>query len=44
MLRYDGEAGKGDHRHLLGAETSYEFFSPDQLVADFQADIAKVLR
>ena len=44
ILRYDNEAGKGDHRHLLGDETSYEFIPPDQLIADFQADIAKVLR
>lgn len=42
--RYDNETGKGDHRHLFGAETSYQFHSPDQLIADFQADIAKVLK
>jgi hypothetical protein len=25
VLRYDNEAGKGDHRHLGSAETRYKF-------------------
>ena len=32
---YDNERGKGDHRHLKGAEAPYMFRSVEQLVADF---------
>ena len=35
VLRYDNEAGKGDHRHVRGKEMKYRFVSVDQLVADF---------
>jgi hypothetical protein len=41
VLRYDNEAGKGDHRHIDQAEESYAFVSPEKLVADFQADITR---
>ena len=41
VLRYDNEAGKGDHRHFRGKESAYVFTTPDQLIADFQADIAR---
>ena len=41
VLRYDNEAGKGDHRHYSGKETAYVFVSPEKLVADFQRDIAR---
>lgn len=41
VLRYDNEAGKGDHRHWAGKESAYAFVDPDKLVADFQADIAR---
>ena len=41
VLRYDNEAGKGDHRHYAGKELAYAFSDPDQLIADFQADIAR---
>lgn len=40
VLRYDNERGKGDHRHWNGTETAYQFTTPQQLVADFLADIA----
>jgi hypothetical protein len=40
VLRYDNEAGKGDHRHLGAEETPYGFVSVDQLVDDFLADVA----
>ena len=39
VLRYDNEAGKGDHRHLGDVETSYHFTSPAQLLADFWTDV-----
>jgi hypothetical protein len=41
VLRYDNEVGKGDHRHYGGKESIYKFTTPDQLVADFQRDIAR---
>jgi hypothetical protein len=41
VVRYDNEAGKGDHRHVGGRENAYTFETPDQLVADFQRDIAR---
>jgi hypothetical protein len=41
VLRYDNEAGKGDHRHIGGKETTYVFGSVDQLLDDFLADVAR---
>jgi len=41
VVRYDNEAGKGDHRHYGGKETSFVFSGVDQLLADFQQDIAR---
>jgi len=41
VVRYDNEAGKGDHRHFGGAEKPYAFSDVDTLLADFQADIAR---
>lgn len=41
VLRYDNEAGKGDHRHVGLKETPYVFVSIDQLVDDFLADAAE---
>lgn len=40
VLRYDNEAGKGDHRHIGAAESPYVFTTPEQLYADFMADVA----
>jgi hypothetical protein len=39
VLRYDNEAGKGDHRHVGEVETAYRFTAPDQLLADFWRDV-----
>lgn len=39
VLRYDNEAGKGDHKHVGGEEISYAFVSPETLLADFWADV-----
>ncbi len=39
MLRYDNEAGKGDHRHVRDNEESYAFVDPDALLADFWRDV-----
>jgi len=41
VLRYDNEVGKGDHRHSGGQESAYLFTTPEQLIADFQNDIAR---
>jgi Family of unknown function (DUF6516) len=40
-LRYDNEAGKGDHKHEGDAEVSYDFISLSSLLDDFRADILK---
>ena len=42
VLRYDNEAGKGDHRHVRQREYAYAFRSLEQLLADFQADVRRV--
>jgi Family of unknown function (DUF6516) len=39
VLRYDNEAGKGDHLHVLDAEKPYEFTDPDTLLDDFWRDV-----
>ena len=41
VLRYDNEVGKGDHRHFSGEESVYAFSTPEKLIADFQADVAR---
>ena len=41
VLRYDNEAGKGNHRHVDDAEGPYDFTTPEVLVADFWRDVEK---
>jgi Family of unknown function (DUF6516) len=41
VIRYDNETGKGDHRHFKNKESAYKFTTPNQLIADFQRDIAR---
>ena len=41
VLRYDNEAGKGDHRHVGDVETEYQFTTPDRLLADFWQDVGQ---
>jgi hypothetical protein len=41
VIRYDNEAGKGDHRHYAGHESRYKFTTPDRLMKDFENDIAR---
>ena len=43
VLRYDNEAGKGDHVHIGSRERPYRFVDPDRLVTDFFADVRKWL-
>lgn len=42
VVGYDNERGKGDHKHLGDAEFPYSFISPQQLMADFLADVKGV--
>ena len=41
VLRYDNEAGKGDHKHVRGKEVKYRFVTADKLVADFFEDVRR---
>lgn len=42
LVLFDNERGKGDHRHILGVESRYEFSTPEQLLADFEAAVSAV--
>ncbi len=39
VLRYDNEAGKGDHKHIGENECNYSFTNPEQLLQDFWIDV-----
>lgn len=39
VLRYDNEAGKGDHRHRGADEAPYVFTTPQTLLEDFLRDV-----
>ena len=41
VLRYDNEAGKGDHKHIGEDEMPYIFTSPEKLIDDFWNDVEK---
>lgn len=41
VLRYDNEAGKGDHKHLGPSEIPYCFVDLPTLLADFWRDVAE---
>jgi hypothetical protein len=43
VLRYDNEAGKGDHRDVHDKDHEYRFKSAEQLLADFWSDIDEPL-
>jgi hypothetical protein len=44
ILRYDNEAGKGDHRHVGDREEPYPFTSLSDLLDDFFADVETLKR
>ena len=44
VLRYDNEAGKGDHRHTQARELTYTFESPEKLVQDFLREARRIHR
>jgi hypothetical protein len=39
VLRFDNEAGKGDHKHVGATETPYRFTTPEQLLSDFWREV-----
>ena len=44
VLRYDNEAGKGDHRHVRDKEHEYHFKDAEQLLTDFWSDVEEMLK
>jgi hypothetical protein len=42
LLRYDNEAGKGDHIHSGNLERPYEFRSIRKLLQDFWVDVGRI--
>lgn len=42
VVRYDNEAGKGDHRHYGEREEQYAFVSVEVLLADFAGDVGRL--
>lgn len=43
VIRYDNEAGKGDHRRAPDVDAKYRFSTLDKLFADFERDIRRYL-
>jgi uncharacterized protein DUF6516 len=41
VVRYDNEAGKGDHRHVDGVETPYAFSGYSMLLSDFWTEVER---
>lgn len=44
VVRYDNEAGKGDHKHIGDTELSTIFTTIEQLCLDFEADVRNYRR
>lgn len=42
ILRYDNEAGKGNHVHIYEQEINYNFVSTEQFIDDFFAQIKRM--
>ena len=42
VLRYDNEAGKGDHKHINDKEIPVQFTDIKDLIAQFDADVQKI--
>lgn len=41
VLRFDNEAGKGDHRHLGRRQFDYDFVDTETLLVDFWTEVDK---
>jgi len=44
VVRYDNEAGKGDHRHVGRREEPYRFIDLDTLIRDFREAVREYLK
>ena len=42
LVGYDNERGKGDHKHIRGAEFPYAFQDVPTLVRDFMQDVEEI--
>ncbi len=42
VVGYDNERGKGEHKHLDGAELPYLFTTIAQLLIDFETDVTAI--
>jgi len=42
LVRFDNEQGKGDHKHVMGAEVPYTFRDISTLLKDFRDEIERV--
>ena len=42
LVRYDNEAGKGDHRYYGRREKPYAFAGMERLIEDFIADVERL--
>ncbi|HFW3588250.1 TPA: DUF6516 family protein [Salmonella enterica subsp. enterica serovar Birkenhead] len=42
VMRYDNEAGKGDHKHIDGVELPVSFSGLDDLIGQFFDDVNKI--
>jgi hypothetical protein len=42
LVRYDNEAGKGDHRHYELREEPYAFTTLERLLEDFNVDVTRL--
>ncbi len=42
IVGFDNKRGKGDHKHVRGIETAYEFTTLAQLLDDFEAAIVAI--
>lgn len=43
LVRYDNETGKGDHVHYGDDERTYRFVSLENLIADFEEDVTRLI-
>ncbi len=41
-MRYDNEAGKGDHKHIGAVELPYSFVDLEKLLRDFFSDVERM--
>ncbi|MDE2446139.1 MAG: hypothetical protein KGO94_08165 [Alphaproteobacteria bacterium] len=44
IMRFDNEAGKGDHKHIGKREFAYDFLGLKRLQSDFFDEVERLLR